>query len=222
MFQIKILEDHKGNEPIVLRIAFVIGNLAMEPEEYREALTTNQKLVPLLTELILEHLNGSSECLGKLVRAIGNLSLLPTAGRVCAASQTLVKALALMLRNPTSSEHDDIALVAIATLTNFAIYMEIKQYQVWIITLIKPLSCLSNHSWLWILHVLQQYQVRYSKLSGLEALFDIQVKHQSNALWLRCTDFSHCKYTTPVAVLGTEFLQLLDTDSSAAHCLDSC
>lgn len=141
MFQTQILKTHTGSERIILRIAFVIGNLSVGFEAYRETLVANQELVPLVMQLIFKHQNGSSECLGKLVRAIGNLSLLPAVGKACAASQTLIRALAHVLETPRSSEHDDIVLIAIATLANFTFFMEIEQCQVWMGTPFRPLLC---------------------------------------------------------------------------------
>ncbi|GMH36658.1 hypothetical protein BSKO_04531 [Bryopsis sp. KO-2023] len=118
---VSVLKAHMNSHHIVVRVAFVIGNLAMDSEAFRESIARCYDAIPVLMELCVDT---NQDCLSKLVRAVANLSLLESIGRQVASTARATDVLISVLSDGDVDPQEEIVLFATAALANLTFYRD--------------------------------------------------------------------------------------------------
>ncbi len=136
---LKILEHHKHNKPIVIRAAFVLGNLTFADD--RESISSElskqmgilDKGVPFLLDLLEMYINHeqkkadqrlikeTEDLLTKLIRLIANIALHEKQGSFIVTSPKAAKLIGLMEKKPIV-KCEELVLNIVRCITNLSYY----------------------------------------------------------------------------------------------------
>mmetsp|Transcript_104690 Transcript_104690/g.197304 ORF Transcript_104690/g.197304 Transcript_104690/m.197304 type:complete len:724 (+) Transcript_104690:79-2250(+) len=139
---VHILSAHADASPLVLRLAFALGNLTARNDRLREMLMFEFDGAALLTKLLelywqrdrrlaqaenslVERGADAQDCesvLVKLVRLLANVAISPSIGKMVASSAPIIDALLDIIGCKRMAQSEELVLNAIAAVTNLLFY----------------------------------------------------------------------------------------------------
>jgi hypothetical protein len=137
---VRLLLLHRGRPPVLLRLAFALGQLTTSRAAARRTVLAAAPLQHI-AQLLAQYAAGSSSsggsgggssggssggveaCTTKLLRLVANLALEPAAGRQLAADPALAAGLAAVLQAHSLAGQEELLLNCACALTNCAYYL---------------------------------------------------------------------------------------------------
>ncbi|PAA75104.1 hypothetical protein BOX15_Mlig029829g1, partial [Macrostomum lignano] len=143
----ELLARHRSREDLVLRLAFVLGNLAGRAEEARTAMFPDKPALDSVLAVLKFYQQESEaaaaaaasgeasqpaprrdpgkvrDCLVKLVRLLANAAISAEVGRMCAGSRTCLRLLVTFVESKSIADNRELVSNSVAAINNLTYYM---------------------------------------------------------------------------------------------------